>query len=72
MDKAREKFPLSAAADRITGDGPYALASRREAPRVALFDSVRRRERVWNDWDDTGCCESCTGKHRSFNLENGQ
>jgi hypothetical protein len=68
MDIARAKFPLSAAANRITGDGQYALASRCVAPRVELFSSHRRRLAAHDAWDDTGCCDNCTGKHRTFDL----
>jgi hypothetical protein len=68
---AREKFPHSAAANRISGDGCFALGSRCQEPRVELFSSSRRRLDAWNKWDDNGCCDNCTGKHDDFNLSEG-
>jgi hypothetical protein len=68
---AREKFPLSAAAGRISGAGQYAIAMRCEAPRVVLFDSASRRLHAADVLDEQGCgAEQCKGLHRFFNLEN--
>jgi hypothetical protein len=70
MDIAREKFPLSAAAGRISGEGPYAIALRCGPPRVVLFDRASARLRAADVLDEQGCGEeNCKGLHRFFNLE---
>lgn len=66
---AARRFPFSAAAGCIRGEGPYAAVTKCfKRWKVFLYQSDGQRAAKLQDWSDRGCSPDCKSEHCAVDL----